>query len=63
MQQVMFRIKDPKKSLDFYTEILGMKLLKEFHFESMKFSLYFVGYAIKENIPEDPTAQLAWFNI
>ncbi|KAH7942187.1 hypothetical protein HPB49_021785 [Dermacentor silvarum] len=31
MQQTMYRIKDPKASLDFYTRILGMRLNWEDH--------------------------------
>ena len=42
-QQTMLRIKDPKKSLEFYTEIMGMSLVNELHFEEAKFSLYFLG--------------------
>ncbi|ENN74734.1 hypothetical protein D910_06474 [Dendroctonus ponderosae] len=44
MQQTMFRIKDPKVSLPFYSNVLGMKLLTKADFPSMKFSLYFMGY-------------------
>lgn len=40
----MYRIKDPKKSIPFYTEVLGMQLLTKIDFPSMKFSLYFMGY-------------------
>lgn len=40
----MFRIKDPKVSLPFYSKVLGMKLLTKADFPSMKFSLYFMGY-------------------
>ena len=32
-QQTMLRVKDPKKSLAFYTEIMGMTLVNEKHFE------------------------------
>ncbi|KAJ1726247.1 Lactoylglutathione lyase [Coemansia sp. Benny D160-2] len=46
----MYRIKDPKASIKFYTEALGMKLLEEHHSEESKFSLYFLGY-------EDPASK------
>ncbi|XP_044762602.1 lactoylglutathione lyase [Coccinella septempunctata] len=44
MQQTMLRIKDPKVSIPFYTEVLGMSLLCKLDFPAMSFSLYFVGY-------------------
>lgn len=40
--QTMLRIADPKRSLDFYTRVMGMTLLKRLDFEDMKFSLYFL---------------------
>ncbi|KAK3093851.1 hypothetical protein FSP39_021063 [Pinctada imbricata] len=52
-QQTMMRIKNPKKSLEFYTQVMGMRLLKKLDFESMKFSLYFLGYVKAEDIPKD----------
>lgn len=44
MQQTMLRIKDPKPSLDFYQNVLGMKLLGKYDFPKMEFTLYFLGY-------------------
>ncbi|KAJ2748048.1 Lactoylglutathione lyase [Coemansia aciculifera] len=41
----MYRIKDPKASIKFYTEVLGMTFLEEHHKKEAKFSLYFLGYA------------------
>jgi len=40
--QTMLRIADPERSLDFYTRVMGMTLIKRLDFEEMQFSLYFL---------------------
>jgi len=44
LSQTMIRVKDVKKSLDFYEKVLGMNLVRELHFpkERGDFSLYFM---------------------
>ncbi|WP_166264059.1 lactoylglutathione lyase [Marinobacter caseinilyticus] len=42
--QTMMRIKDPEKSLDFYTRIMGMRLVRKLDFPEMQFTLYFLAY-------------------
>lgn len=42
LNHTMVRIKDAEKSLDFYTRILGMRLVSRFDFAQWKFSLYFL---------------------
>jgi lactoylglutathione lyase len=41
-QQTMLRIKDPKKTLPFYTDFLGFTLIDKFDFPQWKLSLYFL---------------------
>jgi len=40
----MLRVGDLEKSLAFYTEVLGMRLLRRTDFSGGKFTLAFVGY-------------------
>ncbi|KAK2076388.1 hypothetical protein QBZ16_000913 [Prototheca wickerhamii] len=58
--KTMYRIKDPKVSLDFYTRVLGMTLLTKLDFKDMEFSLYFLGMADPADIPEDPAKRALW---
>lgn len=44
MLHTMLRVGDLQKSLDFYTEVLGMKLLRKSDYPDGKFTLAFVGY-------------------
>jgi len=44
----MIRVKDPKKSLQFYQDILGLTRLTEKHFSEAKFSLYFFASLTQE---------------
>ena len=47
----MIRVKDLDKSLNFYTDLLGMNLIRRKDYESGRFTLAFVGYG-----SEDQTA-------
>jgi len=61
MNQTMLRVRDPKVSVVFYQDVLGMTLLDRFDFESMQFSLYFMGYlALGETIPGDAGERAQW---
>ena len=61
MNQTMLRIRDPKVAVDFYRDVLGMTLLDRFDFESMEFSLYFMGYLDDgETIPKDAAERAKW---
>ncbi|QLF92673.1 lactoylglutathione lyase [Pseudomonas sp. ABC1] len=49
----MLRVKDPERSLDFYTRVMGMRLLRRLDFEEGRFSLYFLATTKGETVPED----------
>ncbi|GFQ00214.1 lactoylglutathione lyase [Phtheirospermum japonicum] len=60
LQQTMLRVKDPKVSLDFYSRIMGMSLLKRLDFPEMKFTLYFLGYEDTSKAPSHPIERTSW---
>jgi lactoylglutathione lyase len=57
LAHTMMRVKDLERSLDFYTRILGMKVLRQKEYPDGKFTNTFVGYG-----PEDthPTIELTY---
>ncbi|XWS29019.1 hypothetical protein CRYUN_Cryun25bG0120900 [Craigia yunnanensis] len=60
MRQTMFRIKDPKVSLDFFSRVLGMALLKRVDVPELNFTLYFLGYEDVASAPNDPVDKTVW---
>ncbi len=51
LAHTMLRVKDLEKSLDFYTRILGMKVLRQKEYPDGKFTNTFVGYGPEETHP------------
>ncbi len=49
MLHTMLRVGNLDKSLQFYTEVLGMTLLRKRDYEEGRFTLAFVGYGDEEN--------------
>lgn len=57
----MLRVKDPKASLDFYTRILGMSLIRKVDFPDWKFSLFFLAYLPEgQSVPQENVANAAY---
>lgn len=48
MLHTMLRVSDLKRALTFYTEVLGMRLLRQRDYEEGRFTLAFVGYGDEE---------------
>ena len=57
----MLRVKDPQRSLAFYSEVFGMRLLRKLDFPELDFSLYFLA-ALDEGevVPEDVDERTRW---
>ncbi len=49
MLHTMVRVRDLETSIDFYTNLLGMRLLRRDDFPEGKFTLAFVGYGPEED--------------
>ncbi|MGP5360319.1 lactoylglutathione lyase [Psychrobacter celer] len=60
----MLRVKDPAKSLEFYTGVLGMTLLAVKKFPEMEFDLYFLAKLTeseRENLPSGADLEIFAF--
>ena len=53
----MIRVKDPTKSLEFYCDVLGFKLIMYREFPQWGFNVYFVAMVDSADIPEGEDAQ------
>ena len=61
LNHTMLRVKNPTISLDFYTRVLGMQLLRKLDFTEMKFSLYFLAKLTEtDDVPEEEGPRTAW---
>ncbi len=57
----MLRVKDPAVSLDFYSRIKGMRVLRKLDFPEMKFTLYFLAKVEDPSqVPEEVGERTAW---
>jgi lactoylglutathione lyase len=62
LNHAMLRVKDPTLSLDFYTRVMGMRVLRKLDFPEMKFSLYFLHRPAQGEVtpPDDIGERTAW---
>lgn len=51
LDHTMFRVSDLEKSLDFYTRILGMQVLRNTEYPEGRFTNVFVGYGPEDSFP------------
>ena len=57
----MLRVKDIAASLDFYTRVLGFRLIDQRDFPEAEFSLYFLAYVPEgTQVPEDDAQRRLW---
>jgi lactoylglutathione lyase len=61
LNHTMLRVKDPVVALDFYTRVLGLRVLRRLDFAEMRFSLYFLACpADTAAAPDDTAARTRW---
>lgn len=57
----MLRVRDPEVSLAFYTQVMGMGVLRKLDFPEMQFSLYFLARTEgAADVPTDASARMVW---
>ena len=57
----MLRVKDPAVALDFYTRVMGLRVLRKLDFPEMSFSLYFLAHLPAVNgVSDDAGERMAW---
>ena len=57
----MLRVKDITASLDFYTRVLGFRLIDKRDFPEAEFSLYFLAYVPEgTQVPKDDAQRRLW---
>jgi lactoylglutathione lyase len=61
LNHCMLRVKDPQRSLEFYSRVFGMRVLRKLDFPELDFSLYFLARMENgEAPPEDEAARTRW---
>lgn len=61
LNHAMLRVKDPQRSLAYYSHVFGMRVLRRLDFEELSFSLYFLAKLDEgENPPEDIGERTVW---
>ncbi|MBK1673890.1 lactoylglutathione lyase [Ectothiorhodospira shaposhnikovii] len=61
LNHCMLRVKAPERSLDFYSRVFGMRLLRKLDFPELEFSLYFLARLDPdEAVPEDRDERTRW---
>lgn len=58
----MVRIVDPQASLDFYTRVFGMRLLRKLDMPEGEFTLYFLACTGDDEVPADQAARGQYLN-
>ena len=61
LNHTMLRVKDPAVALNFYTRVMGLRLLRKLDFPEMSFSLYFLAHLpVGSSVPDDAGERTAW---
>ncbi|MEO1228466.1 MAG: lactoylglutathione lyase [Myxococcota bacterium] len=60
LNHCMLRVKAPGRSLDFYSRVFGMQLIRKLDFGSMRFTLYFLGRVPEGQSFDTESERTAW---